>query len=272
MNNAYIELMKKVLIDYHRVNLPEYRPINFYSPSTLQKLLNRFDKIFQKRGYYVCQKQEFTEEKRNNGLDWPTYADSMIGLKRMNNLQYCVEQVVQNNIPGDLIETGVWRGGATIFMKAILNAYSDTSRKVFVADSFEGLPKPDEEKYEADKGDWHYVFSELAIPLEQVQYNFKKYDLLDERVIFLKGWFKDTLPKIESNQFALLRLDGDMYESTMDALTNLYHKLSKGGYIIIDDYHAVEACKKAVHDYREKNGIQDEIITIDQSSVYWQKR
>ncbi len=175
-------------------------------------------------------------EIRITGRDWPTNADTMIGLKRLENIEYCISEILKNNIEGDFIETGVWRGGAVIFMQAMLKVFDIKGRNVWVADSFEGLPKPNEELYPADKGDSHHTIEYLRVPLETVQNNFKKYHLLDDNVKFLKGWFKNTLPTPEIKKLALLRLDGDMYESTMDALTNLYPKLSIGGYIIVDDW------------------------------------
>ncbi len=195
----------------------------------------------------------------------------MIGMKRLDNIQFCVNDVIQKKIPGDLIETGVWRGGATIFMRAILKAHNISDRSVWVADSFEGLPMPNADEYPLDAGDKHHKFSELAISVEQVQLNFEKYGLLDQQVKFLKGWFRDTLPKAPIEKLAVLRLDGDMYESTMDALNALYPKLSIGGYLIIDDYGAVPGCKKAIHDYREKHQILDGIITIDWTGAFWKK-
>lgn len=211
------------------------------------------------------------DSARESGEYWPLYADTMIGLKRLDNLQQCCESVIEDGIEGDFIETGVWRGGACIFMKGILAANGVTDRKVFVADSFEGLPKPDAEKYPDDAGDKHFKHqSFLGVSMEEVKSNFEKYDLLDENVVFLKGWFKDTLPDVDSDKFAVLRLDGDMYESTMDALSNLYSKLSVGGYCIIDDYQ-IPGCKQAVTDYREANGISDEIVKIDNSAVYWKR-
>jgi hypothetical protein len=195
----------------------------------------------------------------------------MIGLKRLDNLQNCIETVIRENVTGDLIETGVWRGGACILMRGVLAAYGDNGRKVFVADSFEGLPKADEEKYPADKGDNHYLFSPvLAVSREEVENNFKRYNLLDEQVVFLQGWFKDTLPSAPIQKIAVMRLDGDMYESTMDALVTLYPKLSLGGYCIIDDY-ALKGCKKAVDDYRERLKIKAELKEIDWTGRYWRK-
>lgn len=214
----------------------------------------------------------YNKDLRENGIDWPNVAHTMIGLHRLNNLQFCVEDVLQNNIPGDLIETGVWRGGATIFMRSILKAYNDTQRKVFVADSFEGLPAPNPALYPADTN-WNlHLYKELAISLEEVISNFKRYDLLDSQVIFIKGFFKDSLPIAPIEQLAILRLDGDLYESTMDALNNLYHKLSIGGYVIVDDYH-IPCCAQAIHDFRRINNITDEIQLIQETlpGCYWKK-
>jgi hypothetical protein len=195
----------------------------------------------------------------------------MIGLRRLDNLQTCVEDVLRRGVPGDLIETGVWRGGATILMRAVLKAHGVTDRAVWVADSFEGLPPPDTTKYPQDAGIELHRFRYLAVSLEQVQANFAAYGLLDGQVRFLKGWFCDTLPACPVERLAVLRLDGDLYESTMDALVHLYPKLSVGGYLIVDDYGAVEACRRAVHDYRDRQGIRDEIQAIDGSGVYWRR-
>ena len=121
-------------------------------------------------------------------------------------------------------------------MRALLKAYAVKDRLVWVADSFKGLPVPNPEKYPADTGDRLHEFKELAVPLDQVKSNFAKYGLLDNQVRFLKGWFRDTLPNAPVEQLAIIRLDGDMYESTMEALVHLYPKLSRGGYSIVDDY------------------------------------
>jgi O-methyltransferase len=209
---------------------------------------------------------------RFEGRDWPAKAETMIGMKRLDNLQYCITEVLKDGIPGDLIETGVWRGGATIFMRGVLKAYGVRDRAVFVADSFQGLPPPDPAKAPADTGDIHWTFTDLAIPIEEVRANFKRYGLLDDQVRFLQGWFSDTLPNAPISQLSVMRLDGDMYESTMDALEALYDKLSPGGFAIIDDYGAIPACKAAVHDFREARGITEPIEIIDWTGAYWRKR
>ncbi|WP_018503386.1 TylF/MycF family methyltransferase [Parafrankia discariae] len=209
--------------------------------------------------------------QRGDGRDWPRLAHTMTGVRRMESLQYCVEQVLRDGVAGDLIETGVWRGGSCILMRGVLAAYGDTERTVWVADSFEGLPPPDPARYAADAGDTHHQNRALAVSLEEVRDNFRRYGLLDGQVRFLKGWFRDTLPAAPIDRLAVLRLDGDMYESTVDALRGLYPKLSPGGFCVVDDYGAIEGCRAAVDDFRRTAGIEEEIVRIDWTGVYWRK-
>lgn len=241
--------------------------VGLYLDLLKKSLLNS---IYQDDGNVALNNSSYDQIMRENGWDWPHKAFTMIGLKRLNNIQFCVEDVLRNNVPGDLIETGVWRGGATIFMRGILKAYGDTQRTVWVADSFCGLPEPNS-NYPADKGDGHHIIKFLAVSLDEVKNNFDRHGLLDSQVQFLKGWFKDTLPHANIKQLAVMRLDGDMYESTMDALNNLYPKLSINGYVIIDDYGCLANCRKAVDDFRAKHNITDEINIIDTTGVYWKK-
>ncbi len=208
---------------------------------------------------------------RSDGRDWPRFGHSMIGMTRLRHLRACAETALVDCVPGDFVETGVWRGGACILLRGVLRAYSDQTRKVWVVDSFAGLPEPNPAKYPADTGDTLFSCKELAIPLEQVRENFDRYDLLDGQVKFLQGWFSHTLPEAPIREVAVLRLDGDMYESTMDALTHLYPKLSTGGFCIIDDYGCVPACRKAVRDYRRSIGITEPMTMIDWTGAFWRK-
>jgi O-methyltransferase len=208
---------------------------------------------------------------REYGWDWPTVAHTMIGKKRLANLRTLMEQVLAHNIPGDILEAGVWRGGACIYMRAILEAYHVPDRRVWAADSFEGLPSPNPDLYPADEGDVFHTYGELAVSLDEVKRNFTKYGLLDDQVVFLKGWFKDTLPTAPIGSLSILRLDGDMYESTIDTLTLLYDKVSSGGFVIVDDYRVVEGSRKAVDDFRALRNIVDRIEEIDGVGIYWQK-
>lgn len=205
-------------------------------------------------------------------------AISMLPLVRFDNLQHCMLDVLVRGVPGDFIETGVWRGGATIFMRGVLKALGVIDRKIWVADSFEGLPEPDAERFpveaKAHQGPvMKDVFNRLAVGLEAVQQNFSVFGLLDEQVVFLKGWFKDTLPSAPIEKLAVLRLDGDYYESTMDALVNLYDRVSVGGYVIVDDYgeSTWTYCKRAVDDFRSSRGISEPLLRVDSPCWYWQR-
>ncbi len=250
--DLYLNLMKKILVNFIYQD-PEMAKSGIHSVSEEKLWLIPYN-----------------AQKRELGRDWPSVAHTMVGLKRLQNVQFCAEEIIKNNIPGDFIETGVWRGGSTIFMNAILKAYNITDRVVWVADSFQGLPVPNPQMYPIDgKLRWDHV-SFLSVSLETVKDNFQRYNLLDEQVVFLKGWFKDTIPNAPIEKLALLRLDGDMYESTIDVLKHLYPKLSIGGYIIIDDYN-LAGCKMAVDDYRKVHNITTPIIDIDGFGIYWKK-
>ncbi|HTD32540.1 MAG TPA: TylF/MycF/NovP-related O-methyltransferase, partial [Candidatus Elarobacter sp.] len=139
------------------------------------------------------------------------------------------------------------------------------------ADSFRGLPAPNPERYPRDAGLDLSGFRPLAVSAETVRENVRAVGLLDERMRFVEGWFSETLSHIEARAFAVIRLDGDLYESTTDALVALYPKLSPGGYLIVDDYGCFEACRAAVHDYRDTHGICEPIVPIDWTGAYWRK-
>jgi O-methyltransferase len=206
---------------------------------------------------------------RADGRDWPRYAQTMVGTKRLDNVQHCVERVLADGVPGDLIETGVWRGGVIILMRAILDAFGDHDRVVFAADSFRGLPEP-ADVYPADAKSRLHQAEPLAVSRADVEQNISLYGLLDDNVQFLEGWFKDTLPTLAGRKWSVARLDGDMYGSTMDALTNLYPNLSPGGFLIVDDY-TFEPCKQAVSDYRDAHAIREPIEMIDWLGAFWRR-
>jgi hypothetical protein len=264
--HLYLDLMKRCLADtiYQHVN-PRSARHKHLGERVLFKLVRL-------AGYEIIDRDRpsFDPAARSVGRDWPSNGHTMVGLARLDNVQHCVEDVITNGIPGDLIETGVWRGGVAIFMRSILRAYNVTDRVVWAADSFEGLPRPDVEQFPEDEGDPHYLHKQLAVSLDEVKSNFERYGLLDDQVQFLNGFFRDTLPESPVRQLAVLRLDGDMYESTIESLESLYPKLSPGGYVIVDDF-SYPPCKKAVTDYRQRNGIAEPIAEIDWSGVYWQR-
>lgn len=261
--NLYLELLKKAILFEIWQEHEQYLPTNVKIPTELNTFI-------QTHNLKLVHQIQPNREQRKYGLDWPAIAHSMIGRTRLDQLHNAMTTVANENIPGDFIETGVWRGGSCIFMRGFLKAYNIQNRNVWVADSFQGLPAPNPEKYPKDIGDTLYTIDYLRVSLEEVQQNFKKYDLLDDQVQFLKGWFKDTLLIAPIKNIAIARLDGDLYESTMDSLTNLYHKISPGGFIIIDDY-ALPTCEAALTDFRKQNNITEPLIQIDHYGVYWRK-
>ncbi|HEY7291233.1 MAG TPA: TylF/MycF/NovP-related O-methyltransferase [Vicinamibacterales bacterium] len=212
----------------------------------------------------------YDRERRRIGMDWPSRAHTMVGLQRLKNLRCLVSRVIDEGTPGDLLEAGVWRGGASIYMRALLAVHGVTDRRVWVVDSFAGLPPPNETAFPADRGDRLHEIDYLAVPLDDVRRNFERYGMLDSQVEFVQGWFKDTLPAIPVSQLAILRLDGDMYESTMQCLQSLYARVAAGGFVIIDDF-ALPPCREAVVDFRKDNGIADPLIDIDRMAVFWQR-
>ncbi len=269
MDDNYLELLKRVLTG---AVFPEsadqsMQPSAVSSPKTA--IRNLVINAAAKKGIRLVKRRRYDAAAREEGRDWPSIAYTMIGMKRLNNVQHAIETTLSQNIPGDFVECGVWRGGCAIFMRAVLNAHNVSDRTVWAADSFEGLPKPNTVKYPADQG---YDLSQvdyLSVPLEAVRGNFDRFGLLDQQVQFIEGWFKDALPTAPIDRIAVLRADGDLYESTMDILNNLYDKVSPGGFVIIDDYYSWEPCKRAVTEFRASRGIATPIETVDWTGIYW---
>ena len=278
IETKYLNLLKATLTDYIHVDDTHANalPLAHTLPKgVLKNLRYKLISRLARRSHLLVSKMNRSSEnelrlQRENGADWPPFAFTMVGLKRLDSLENQIRQIVHDDIEGDLLETGSWRGGAAIFMQAMLEILNAQDRKLWVCDSFEGLPPPNPDKYPEDLDDIHHKLSVMAVSKETVRSNFERFGLLGDNVQFVKGFFKDTLPSLDVKKISLLRLDGDMYESTMDALVPLYGKVSRGGFIVIDDY-ALPPCRKAVEDFREQNNIDDEIIRIDEISVYWRK-
>lgn len=197
-------------------------------------------------------------------------AYTMTGRSRMEALVECVESILDRDIPGDFIECGVWRGGSCILMRAILAERGVTDRTVWVCDSFEGLPKPDAKRYPLDKGGKHYRHDFLRVPLEVVQKNFADFGLLDNQVKFVKGFFRDSLSQVTASRFAILRLDGDIYESTIQPLEALFPRLSSGGFLLVDDYLKGRV-KAAVDDYYATLNQTYKPRRVGKQAAYWTK-
>ncbi|MEX0666632.1 MAG: TylF/MycF/NovP-related O-methyltransferase [Acidimicrobiia bacterium] len=266
LRDLYLTILKRAVM--HTLYTPlDSRSINDYlDPEDVrQSVLGQIA-----RGELDLNDQESLRRQREMGRDWPQFGQTMVGLDRLDNIQQCYERILDDGIAGDLIEAGVWRGGVAIFMRGLLEAYGDRDRVVYAADSFQGLPSPNADEYPADEGDRFHTLDALAVSRDEVANNFSLYGLLDERVQFLEGWFKDTLPTVHDRTWSIIRLDGDMYESTMDVLTHLYPQLSVGGFLIVDDF-ALAPCKQAIEDFRAAHGIAEPIEEVDWTGVFWRR-
>lgn len=269
----YLDLLKKALTFtlWKEPGIP-IEAFAYRRPGLSRRVIHLVARALGRFDLRLVREARYDDAQRIEGAVWPMYADTMIGLKRLDNIQTCIETVLRDRIEGDFIETGVWRGGACIFMRAMLAAYGITDRRVFVADSFQGLPPLDLSAYPQDRDSTSINEKEkfLAVSQEQVVANFARYGLLDDQVVFLPGWFHETLPTAPVAKLAVLRADGDMYGSTMETLTHLYPKLSLGGFCVIDDY-ALPRCKRAVDDFRLANKVQVPLVRIDLTGVFWRK-
>jgi len=203
-----------------------------------------------------------------NLRNYTEFAYTMVGRKRLDHLQRCVEDILSSGIPGDLLEAGVWRGGCCILMRGVLEAHDCRDRRVWLADSFAGLPASDrgeDREYAMDAS----RLPVLAVTEEQVRQNFRRFDLLDEQVHFLSGWFDQTLPTADTGPLALLRVDCDLYASTRTVLDSLYDRVSAGGWVVIDDYGILPPCRQAVDEFRAERGIDAPLERIDGHAVCW---
>ena len=265
----YLDLMKKVLTRALIARGTERHTIRPRGPRS--RLLHQFNRVAARFGLELVglvpsQAGDYLESG-HEAMNRVEDAETMLGTRQLDHMQRCILDVLDRSVPGDLLEAGVWRGGMTIFMRAVLKAYGVTDRKVWVADSFAGLPEIDGqlETFAWRSGD-------MAASLDMVRDNFARYGLLDESVEFLPGFFSETLPKTTIGRLSILRADADLYGSTMDVLCNLYPALSVGGYAIFDDYQNLPDCRRAVDEFRSDHRITEEICRIDERAVYWQKQ
>ena len=268
MRDRYLALLRRALTQYEMETGTRYTPLHPMFTRPIAKLT--LD-LLRRRSLDVVRIRPPDPHRRHEGKDWPENAETMVGIVRLDNLRECLEQVFRDEVPGDVLEAGVWRGGASILMRGVIIAYDQGHRESWVADSFMGLPAPDPGRYPADQGWRFHTQDELAVSRDRVVANFAKYDLLDDHVHFLEGWFEDTLPTAPVRQLALLRLDGDLYALTMQTLVALYDKVSPGGFVVVDDYNGVLPCKQATDEFRSQEGVTEPIVAINWTGAYWRK-
>jgi hypothetical protein len=219
--------------------------------------------------------QEVVLAKRDGHLAWPFTArlsHTMIGLSGLDNLERCAVRVFGDGVPGDFLEAGVCHGGGSIFLRALQVAYGEEARHTWVADSFAGVPQPTHPvdlDHELDLSEPRQPW--MAATIEAVRDNFATYDLLSDHVGFLPGLFADTLPGAPVKRLAILRIDGDLYSSTRDALSALYDRVSAGGYVIVDDYFCLEPCRLAVDEFIAERELDVELHRVDWTRICWRK-
>jgi O-methyltransferase len=272
-NSDYLELLKRCLTAsiYEESSWRIVEGPMAHKRGILAAIKRQLVSAINRGGLRIVRTEKYNEELREQGLDWPLFGLTMVGIRRLNNIQSCIEDILTSNVPGSFVETGVWRGGSSIFAKAVLRQHRAEDRIVWCCDSFEGMPSPSAIDLSIDSSSDFSDREYLAATEDQVAKNFSKFGLLDPNVRFLKGWFCDTLPTAPIGEIAILRMDGDLYDSTMDALKNLYHKISIGGYVIVDDYKSWKGCRRAVDEFRERKNIHEKIIDIDAHAVFWKK-
>lgn len=197
---------------------------------------------------------------------------SMCDSHEIDQTEQLLLHLITNNIHGCIVETGVWRGGMGMYMKAILNEYKD-NRDIYLFDTYKYFPPPNNNNIKDN--DIHSIVELLfqnMQSVEQVKQNFERFNLLDNHVFFVAGLFSETIPYTDVGDIAILRLDSDYYESTMFVLEHYYKNIVPGGFLIIDDYNNhYLGCKDAIHDFRKKYNITNKIVDDKIGSVYWQK-
>jgi len=205
---------------------------------------------------------------------------TMVGRRRLLNAVKSVLDVNDRKIAGAIVECGVWKGGCAGAMGAAASLAA-TGRKLWLFDSFEGLPEPTETdggvaaSYASGRSDGRLLtIGECVGPLGDVRtLLFEKLQLPEDRADIRVGWFQDTIPAAacEIGPIAVLRLDGDWYESTRICLEHLYPAVAAGGYVIIDDYGYWEGCRKATDEYLTAQRVAVDLIPIDGCGVYFRK-
>jgi O-methyltransferase len=209
---------------------------------------------------------------RVDGSDWPLNGLTMVGLRRLDDLQACVESVVGDGVAGDLIEAGAWRGGASILMRGTLDTLGAQARTVWVADSFQGFPQPRSGSEDRELDLHMSAIDFLAPSLEEVRGYFARFGF-QSGVEFVPGFFEETMEQLRGRRWSVIRLDADGYNATRLALDALYPGLEVGGYLIIDDYFHfhLPVCRRAVDDFRREHGITEPIARIDWTGARWRR-
>jgi DNA-binding transcriptional ArsR family regulator len=267
MRGRYLDLLKRSLVN---LLYPEHE-LRFAYLLKGEFPRNKIERGRILRDIRSIQASEYAKLIHDKRYGYPTiYSHTLVGLRRLNNLEYCARRIFADKIPGDFFEAGVCQGGAMIFLRALQIAFGEGQRQTWGADSFQGLPVSEaEQDHGLDLSEAHFPW--LAISEETVRQHFQNYAMLSEQVRFVPGWFEDSLPGLQTGPLSLLRLDADLYKSTREVLHHLYDRVSPGGYIVVDDYGAFPQCRQAIDEFRHERNISDKLRWIDWTGVFWRK-
>ena len=193
--------------------------------------------------------------------------------ERIYALCNAIRHVTTHQIPGAIVECGVWKGGSMMAVARTLLEQGDSARRLFLYDTFEGMTPPGEfdvdylgahaSTVEAELGEEQQDFRWNYVPLEEVKRAVLSVGYPADRISLIKGKVEETLPAQAPERIALLRLDTDWYESTKHELETLYPRLSRGGVLIVDDYGHFEGARKAVDEYLQRHKIPMLLHRID---------
>lgn len=229
--------------------------------------------LFRRLGYDVIPRElparpqgdfpaDFQPEEIEDYLDVAPY--TMTGPIRTIVLIRAVRYLVQNRIPGDLVECGVWKGGSMMAVAKTLLRLNATDRRLWLYDTYAGMSEPTTQdvsvsNFSAQKGD-------LRVPLEAVKKAVLGTGYDGQKVVFVQGKVEETVPAQAPERIALLRLDTDWYDSTRHELIHLFPRLVRGGVLIIDDYGHWLGARRATDEYFRENGISLLLNRIDFSA------
>ena len=257
--HLYLDLLKRNLVRWGEV-----KAVPLSGKGFLRRAVRT---IFALRDLQICQIKPFVAERREVGQDWPD-GPTVVGLRRLDNIQHCIQTVLRDEIPGDLVDAGLWRGGASILMRAVLAAMGDAQRHVWCADLCWNPGAP-----HGSSGAGEVAYPPVPYrtpPLDAVKANFERYAMLDSRVTFVVGPFAETLATAPICDVAVLRLDTETFEATQDVLEVLYPKVSPGGFVIVSDYgQADRATRRAVDEFRDAHHVRAPVVDIDGTGAYW---
>ena len=266
------------------------KDINYFKKLFEVKYFNKYKSLMNEDGYnkmikYINNYVQDICYLHYTKLVPNIYIYSMLSLEGLENIEMCTDIILKNNIIGDFVECGVWRGGTGIIIKKLLQKYNNNEKKIYLLDSYEGMENLEKSNTITEKDKLDQICSYILNDVEQyfgkklietnydeVKNNLIYFDCFDKNVILLKGWFNDQFPFDNINTISLLRLDCDYYYPTKICLEKLYKKVSKGGFIILDEYYLeFMGEKNAVDEFRSKYNITNKIIPVNNNIAYWIK-